>query len=84
MEVNAAKIGIAAAIAVAVVWVICSLLVLAFPVSMMGISGHMVHGDLSGMAWDMSFGGVITGLVIWSVVVGITAWFGAAIYNRMD
>ncbi len=83
MKLNAVKMGVAVAIAVAVIWIICSVLVWAFPASMMSMSGHMVHGDFSDMTWHMSFGGVFVGLVIWSVASGLTAWIIAAVYNRL-
>lgn len=81
MKINATKMGVAAAITFAIVWVICSLLVWALPANMMIMSGHMVHGDLSAMTWHMSVGGVFIGFVIWSVVAGFIAWFIATVYN---
>lgn len=83
IKINATKMGMAAALAFAIVWVICSLLVWIFPAVMMNMSGHMVHGDLSTMTWHMSVGGLLTGLIVWSVLAGFIAWLIATVYNRL-
>ena len=83
MKINAAKMGMAAAMAFGIVWIICSLLVWVFPGAMMNMSGHMVHGDLSAMTWHMSMTGVLTGFFIWSVVAGFVAWLAVTVYNRL-
>jgi hypothetical protein len=83
MKIDAAKMGMAAAMTFGIVWVICSLLVWVFPASMMNMSGHMVHSDLSAMTWHMSAVSVLIGLFIWSVVAGFVAWLAATLYNRL-
>lgn len=84
MKIDSTKIGIATASAFAIIWVICSLLVATLPGAMMGMSGHMVHADLDMMQWSMGLGGLVTGLVAWSLVSGATAWLIATIYNLMS
>ena len=83
MKLNTVKIAISSAAAFATIWLACSLLVLALPSPMMNMSGHMVHGDLSAMGWEMSFAGVIIGLIAWSFTAGITGGLIAYIYNRI-
>lgn len=83
MKLDAAKFGLAWAITFGIFWIICSLLVWLMPGMMMGISGHMVHGDLSAMQWHLSFAGVLLGLVAWALLAGITGWVVAAVYNRL-
>jgi hypothetical protein len=83
MKIDAAKMGMAAAMAFGIVWLICSLLVWVFPASMTNMSGHMVHSDLSAMIWHMSGVGVLIGLFLWSVVAGFVAWLSATVYNRL-
>ena len=83
MKLDAIKIGYATAIAFALVWIVCSLLVWSLPSLMLGMSGHMVHGDFSQMGWHMTFFGVITGLIAWSVIAGAIATLVAYIYNKL-
>lgn len=83
MKLDTFKIGYATAAAFAIVWVVCSLLVIGLPSMMLGISGHMIHADFSGMQWHMSGLGFILGLFTWSVIAGIIAALVAFIYNRL-
>ena len=84
MKINALKLGVATAIVFAVVWVICSLLVVAIPGTMMQMSGHMLHADLSGLGWSMHWTGFFFGLVWWSLLPGLLVWAIAALYNRLS
>ena len=84
MKLDTSKIAISSAAAFALVWLLCSLLVLALPSSMMNMSGHMVHGDLSDMGWHMTFTGVALGLLAWSFVAGLTGGLIAYVYNKLN
>lgn len=81
---NAKRCAIAAGLAFAVLWVICSALVAILPGPMMAITGHMMHGDFTAMGWTLTWTGFFFGLVGWAVVAGITAWAIALIYNRLS
>jgi hypothetical protein len=84
MKIDAAKFGLACAITFAVLWVVCSLLVMVMPNGMMQMSGHMIHGDVSGfMSWNMNMHGVLMGLIGWSISAGISGWLIAVIYNKL-
>ena len=83
MKLDAVKIGYATAIAFALVWLVCSLLVWGLPSMMLGMSGHMVHVDFSDMGWHMTPGGVVAGLFAWSIIAGIIAALIAQIYNKL-
>jgi hypothetical protein len=83
MKLNAIKIGYATSIAFALVWAICSLSVVILPSFMMGMSGHMVHAEFSGMQWHLNWAGFIYGLLAWSVSAGLTAALIAYIYNKL-
>jgi hypothetical protein len=83
MKINVVKIGLASAVAFGIAWVICSLLVLAFPFMMLGMSGHMVHSDLSSMSWHMTAYGILVGLFAWSITAGLVAALIAFIYNKL-
>ncbi len=82
MKLDATKFGIAAGGAFAIIWVICSLFVFSMPVGMMNMSGHMSHTDWQGMQWHMGFGGLLIGLVAWTLVAGFTGWLIATLYNK--
>ncbi len=83
MKLDAYKLGLATAITLAVVWVICSLLVLALPALMMQMGGHMLHTDLGAAQWTLHWPGFIIGLVLWSLLGGLLVWAVAAVYNRL-
>ncbi len=83
MKLNSVKLGAASAIAFSVLWVICSATVAVSPDSMMTISGHMIHADLSNIGWSLSWTGFFLGLIAWAVVADVTVWLVAAVYNRI-
>ncbi len=81
MKLEATKLALAAAMAAAVLWTICSALVAIMPGSMMGASGSMVHADLSAMSWSMSLVGFVVGLILWSLSSAVLGWLIATFYN---
>jgi uncharacterized membrane protein YbhN (UPF0104 family) len=83
MRIDAIKFGLATAITTAIVWVLCSILVLAMPSPMMNMSGHMVHANLNGMNWTLTFTGFVLGLISWSIWAGIFGWILAYFYNML-
>lgn len=83
MNINANKFAGSAAITFALLWVLCSIVVIALPYQSMGIMGSMVHSDMGGLQWNMHIGGLVVGLVAWSLSAGVTAWLIATIYNKL-
>lgn len=83
MTLNANKFGLAAALSVSIIWLVCSVLVWALPGMMMGMSEAMLHIDTVPMGWHLSILGVFFGLVAWSLTAGISAWLMALIYNKL-
>lgn len=63
MKINPSKLGLSFGLVAAVLWVVCSLLVMLMPMEMMSMTGNMVHSDLSNMHWDMGAAGLFVGLV---------------------
>ena len=84
MPLNAFKFGMASAITAAILWLVCSLLVMLMPSMMLSMSGDMLHMELNDMGWHLTLTGVVTGLVAWFVAAGIVGWLLAAIYNRLQ
>jgi hypothetical protein len=73
MKLDAARFGIAAAAAAAVLWLALALFVMLLPGATMGGAGAM-HG----MGWGMA----AFGLIVWSALAGAMAWLTASFYNR--
>jgi membrane associated rhomboid family serine protease len=82
MKLNANALGLAAAMAVAILWILCSLIVTLMPGMSLMMSGYMMHADFTGMQWDMHLAGFLGGLVSWGIFAYVFAWLIAVIYNR--
>ena len=83
MKINSVALGTAFATATAIVWFICSLLVVFMPGLMMTTTGHMMHADFGTTSWTMSFFGFFTGLVIWSLTAFAIGWLIGVTYNKL-
>lgn len=83
MKLHACNFAISASLTSAIVWVVCSVLVLYLPQVTMMLSGDMMHMDTQEMMWSLTLSGFIKGLILWSVTVGVSAWIFAVIYNRL-
>jgi len=83
MKLDAVKLGVATAIVFAIIWLICSILVVLIPSPMMQMSGQMLHADFGNQGWSMHWAGFFTGLILWSLVPALLAWAIARLYNRL-
>ncbi len=83
MKLDPMMLGIASAIATAVLWMICSLLVILLPGFMTSMSAGMMHGDTASMSFTMGWQGFFWGLVAWVVWAGVAGWLIAMIYNQL-
>ena len=83
MRLSPNKFAIACAGAFVILWVVCSATVYLLPDAMMYFTGHMMHADLSAMAWTLTGTGFVVGLVAWAFCAWITAWLIAIIYNKL-
>jgi hypothetical protein len=83
MKHNASKLFIATAVVFALLWIICSALVAVIPGPMLTMTGYMVHSELETFRWSLTGTGFVGGLVLWSLIPGITVWLVATAYNRM-
>ena len=83
MKLDAKGLALAVAIVTAVLWILCSAFVSLAPGPAMGITGHMVHTDLTEFSWSLTWGGVLIGLVSWTLAAAIPAWLIAWTYNRL-
>jgi hypothetical protein len=83
VNLNPIALATASALAIAVIWTLCSLLVFALPAAMSGMTGHMVHAHLESFTWVLTWTGYLIGLVAWTVWAAITGWLIAVVYNRV-
>jgi hypothetical protein len=83
MKLNPNKFAVACTGAFIILWVICSTTVYFLPDAMMSFTGHMMHADLSSMAWTLTSTGFVVGLIAWAFCAWITAWLIAIIYNKL-
>ncbi len=83
MDINANKLFLATAVVFAVLWIICSALIVVLPNMMLAASGSMIHAELETLGWSLTGGGFVLGLVLWSLLPGITVWLVVIAYNRL-
>lgn len=81
MTIDTSRFALACAVAIAALWVVCSLLFWLLPSAMTMATGHMLHMDMTAWTWHISFGGVLSGLILWSVVAAVTGALVAIVYN---
>jgi len=84
MKLNATAMANAAAATAAILWIVCSLLVVMLPGMMLSMTGHMVYLDMGAHSWVMSAYGFGFGLIIWVVLAWVIGWLVATFYNRFD
>ncbi len=83
MKLNPTAFGLALGAATAVLWTICSLIVVLIPGFAMNMTGHMMHADLGSMMWTMNITGYLIGLFIWGASACITGWITGVCYNKI-
>ena len=84
MKLQSVRFGLACALAFAALWIICTLLVWLSPSSMATVSSHMLHLEGSHFSFSLTLIGIVTGLVSWSLVAGISGVLIAMIYNKIS
>lgn len=84
MTLNATKFGLACAITVIIFWLIYSFLFMLMPIDLMGLRGHMMHGDFTGVQWQLKPHSLFFGLVSWAIIAGVGGWLIAVIYNKLS
>ncbi len=83
MKLNPIGLGMASAIATAILWVICSVFVVLFPGFAESMTAGMMHSDTASISLTMAWTGVLWGLIGWTVFAGVFGWLIAIIYNRL-
>lgn len=83
MKLHEVKFGTACAITAALLWVLCTILVLAMPSLILSLTGAMVHMQLQDMGWHLNLAGALLGLLAWVLAAGFSGWLLASVYNRL-
>ncbi len=83
MKIQPGQFALALAISAALLWVICSALVWLSPGMMMSMTENMLHADLANVTWQMTFSGMLIGLVVWTGIAAVTGGLVAGIYNQL-
>ena len=83
MKLDANRLAVSFGITTAVLWVICSTAVALLPGSMMTMTGHMLHANVAGFSWTMTWIGFVIGLVSWTIWASLAGWLIGWCYNRL-
>tara|TARA_R110000824_G_scaffold401796_1_gene616747 strand:+ start:12716 stop:12970 length:255 start_codon:yes stop_codon:yes gene_type:complete len=83
MKLEPNKFGLAAALAFAVIWIVCSVIVMLMPDMSLMASGSMLHSNMDNWEWDINVAGILIGLILWSIMAGAIGWLFSAIYNKL-
>lgn len=81
MKIDATKLGLSMGGTAAILWSICSALVVVQPALMMTITGYMVHVNMDGFSWKLTWVGYIVGLVAWTICAAAAGWLTGWIYG---
>lgn len=82
-RLNVRAVGVAQAFVGAVLFLLCSLLVVFFPEATAKFTGFAFHTDLSGVARPLSLGGFLVGLIVFSLGFGLVSALAAGVYNNL-
>lgn len=83
MTLDAKVLGIASAIVAATTYVICGVSVALSPAFTQAAFSYVLHADLTGLARPISLASFVFGMLIFSAVVGLCAYFTAKLYNAL-
>ena len=84
MKLHPTSLAIATAIAFAIIWTVCTVLVAAAPGAADVAFRGMMHMSAAMPAMEITLSGYLIGLVGWVVSAAVTGWLLAAIYNAMS
>lgn len=83
MLIDSKNLAFATAVAAGVLWEICTVMVLFFPVFMTHMTAHMMHLDPAEIGMVLSATDFVVGLLGWMVMAGGFGWLMGALYNFM-
>lgn len=83
-NLDARAFGLAAATIAAVLTTICALGLAVAPRATTAVASTLVHLDLSEMSRSLTWGGYLSGLIAWTIGVGLVFWAAGTLYNRFS
>lgn len=84
MSLDSKSLGLAAAVAAAIVYSACALLVALFPAATSAAFSYVLHLDLTTMARPVSWASYCIGALTLSVIAGLVVALAAVFYNRFS
>lgn len=82
MKLDTRALAYGVALSAAIAWIICSILVALAPTASMVVSKDMFHLAGQEIAWGLTWGSFLVGLVGWTVLSGLFAALCGGLYNR--
>lgn len=83
MKLNTLAIANASGVVTAVLFTLCALLLAIAPTAAYSAFSYLFHVDLSGIAYPMTWGVYLGGLIVWVVVMWLVGAAFAWLYNRL-
>ena len=83
MKLNTLAIANATSVVTAVLFTLCALLLAVAPAAAYAAFSYLFHVDLSGIAYPMTWGVYLGGLIVWVVVMWLVGAAFAWLYNRL-
>lgn len=83
MNIDTTRLALTLGGTTAVLWTLCSALVAIQPALMMSITAHMIHADMDGFGWTLTWTGFFVGLISWTLCAAATGWLIGWIYNTL-
>ena len=82
MRLDSRAFGLAAATVAAALFTLCALAVALAPTATTALASTLIHLDLSGMTRTISWASFFSGLVCWTLGVGLVFAAVGGLYNR--
>jgi small-conductance mechanosensitive channel len=80
---NVRDVAVTQAVVGAILFLLCSLLVVLFPGATAKFTAYAFHTDLSRIMQPPSFSGFVTGLIVFSLGFGLISALAASVYNNL-
>lgn len=81
--IDAPSFGFAAGSTAAALSAVCAAALAIVPDGTLALFGHLIHSDLSGVVPVVTWVTFVTGVAGWGVIVAVTFFVGASLYNRL-
>lgn len=82
MKLNTLAIANSTGLVTAVLFTLCALLLAVAPAAAYAVFSYLLHADLAGIAYAMTWGVYLGGLAAWVVFTWLVAAALASLYNR--